>query len=142
AAGITMRAVPQLRVEGAGRTAAWARDHLAECLGFWVHVDVDVLDPAVMPAVDAPNPGGIAYTELELLIAGLGSSPSWAGIELPVFDPAYDPRGVYARDAADTLIAGLSPLVHDEPVDGAQSSVVMPAQRSATEVQSSTRDRG
>jgi arginase len=33
---------------------------------YWVHVDVDVLDPAVMPAVDAPDPGGIAYTELEL----------------------------------------------------------------------------
>src|SRR4051812_43227490 len=60
AAGITMRAVPQLRAEGAGRTAAWARDLLADCLGYWVHVDVDVLDPAVMPAVDAPSAGGIA----------------------------------------------------------------------------------
>jgi arginase len=130
AAGITMRAVPQLRAEGAGRTAAWARDQLADCLGFWVHVDVDVLDPAVMPAVDAPSPGGIAYAELELLIAGLVASPSCVGIEITVFDPDYDPDGVHARDVADTLVAGLAPLVHDDVPEPA-SSIVMPAQRSA-----------
>jgi arginase len=130
AAGITMRAVPQLRAEGAGRTAAWARDQLADCLGFWVHVDVDVLDPAVMPAVDAPSPGGIAYAELELLIAGLVASPSCVGIEVTVFDPDYDPDGVHARDVADTLVAGLAPLVHDDVPEPA-SSIVMPAQRSA-----------
>jgi arginase len=129
AAGITMRAVPQLRAEGAGRTAAWARDQLVDCLGFWVHVDVDVLDPAVMPAVDAPSPGGIAYTELELLIAGLVASPSCVGIEITVFDPDYDPDGVHARDVADTLVAGLAPVVHDDVVDVAPS-VIMPTQRS------------
>lgn len=129
AAGITMRAVPQLRAEGAGRTAAWARDQLADCLGFWVHVDVDVLDPAVMPAVDAPNPGGIAYAELELLIAGLVASPSCVGIEVTVFDPDYDPDGVHARDVADTLVAGLAPLVHDDVPE--PPPILMPAQRSA-----------
>jgi arginase len=116
AAGITMRAVPQLRAEGAGRTAQWAREQLSDCLGYWVHVDVDVLDPAVMPAVDAPTAGGIAYTELELLIAGLVSAPACVGIELTVFDPDYDPEGVHARDVADTLVAGLAPLVHSGTV--------------------------
>jgi arginase len=130
AAGVTMRAVPQLRAEGAGRTAAWARELLADCAGFWVHVDVDVLDPAVMPAVDAPSAGGIAYTELELLIAGLVSARECVGIEITVFDPDYDPDGVHARDVADTLVAGLSPLVHDEPAEPG-AVVVMPAQRGA-----------
>src|SRR6185369_10262542 len=37
AAGIAARAVPQLRGEGAGRTAQWARELLDDCLGFWVH---------------------------------------------------------------------------------------------------------
>src|SRR5215475_335830 len=136
AAGITMRAVPELRAEGAGRTAAWARDQLADCLGFWVHVDVDVLDPAVMPAVDAPSPGGIAYTELELLIAGLVAAPACVGIEITVFDPDYDQDGVHARDVADTLVAGLAPLVHDDAADAA--SLVMPAQRSRAEIEVGT----
>ena len=94
-----------------------------------MHVDVDVLDPAVMPAVDAPSTGGIAYTELELLIAGLVASPSCVGIEITVFDPDYDPDGVYARDVADTLVAGLAPLVHDEALRRARAARIVPTQR-------------
>jgi arginase len=131
-----IRAVPQLRAEGAGRTAQWARDQLSNCLGFWVHVDVDVLDPAVMPAVDAPSPGGIAYTELELLIAGLVAAPGCVGMEVTVFDPDYDPDGVHARDVADTIVAGLAPLVHAGTAGGGSDEpaapIVMPTQRSSS----------
>jgi arginase len=110
AAGIVHRPVPELRSDGAARSAQWARAQLANCAGFWVHVDVDVLDPAVMPAVDAPDVGGIAYTELELLLSGLVSSPQCLGVEITVFDPDYDPEGQYARELADTIVAGLRPL--------------------------------
>jgi arginase len=111
AAGILARAVPELRSDGAPRSAQWARQHLSECVGYWVHVDVDVLDPAVMPAVDAPDAGGIAYTELEQLLQGLVDTPRCLGLQVTVFDPDYDPDAVYAREVADTLVAGLSPLV-------------------------------
>lgn len=30
----------------------------AQLDGFWIHLDVDVLDPTIMPAVDNPTPGG------------------------------------------------------------------------------------
>jgi len=110
AAGIVTRAVPALRAEGAARTAQWARDQLADCAGYWVHVDVDVLDPAVLPAVDAPDPGGIAFPELELLIAGLVDTPHCLGIELTVFDPDYDPDGAYAAEIVSTVVAGLAPI--------------------------------
>jgi len=115
AAGIAFRTVPTLRTDGAGRTALWAREQLGDCVGFWVHVDVDVLDPAVMPAVDAPDPGGIAYTELELLIASLVGTPDCLGLELTVFDPDYDLDGSYAREVVGTLVAGLSPLLTGDP---------------------------
>ena len=78
AGGFAVRAVPDIRVHGASRTAQWAQTQLAECLGFWVHLDVDVLDPSVMPAVDAPDPGGIAYPELEQLLRGLVGDPERA----------------------------------------------------------------
>ena len=32
--------------------------------GFWVHLDADVLDPSVMPAVDSPDAGGLLPTNL------------------------------------------------------------------------------
>ena len=108
AGGFAMRSAPDVRTHGAARTAQWARGQLAECIGFWVHLDVDVLDPSVMPAVDAPAPGGIAYPELELLLRGLVGSPECVGIELTVFDPDFDVEGVYAQDLVNTLVSGLS----------------------------------
>jgi arginase len=110
AAGFAVRPAPELRAEGAARTAQWAREQLADAAGFWMHVDVDVLDPAVMPAVDAPDDGGIAHRELELLIAGLVSDPACLGVELTVFDPDHDPDGTYAAELTGTLLAGLEPL--------------------------------
>ncbi|GGN02235.1 arginase [Actinoplanes campanulatus] len=110
AAGIVTRPVPALRAEGAARSAQWARDQLVDCAGYWVHVDVDVLDPAVMPAVDAPDPGGIAFPELELLLAGLVESPHCLGVEITVFDPDYDPDGRYAAEITSAVVSGLSPV--------------------------------
>ena len=110
AAGIVTRPVPALRAEGAARSAQWARDQLVDCAGYWVHVDVDVLDPAVMPAVDAPSPGGIAFPELELLLAGLVDTPHCLGVEITVFDPDYDTDGAYAEEITSTLVAGLAPV--------------------------------
>lgn len=107
AAGIVTRPVPTLRVEGAARSAQWARDQLVDCAGYWVHIDVDVLDPAVMPAVDAPEPGGIAFPELELLLAGLVESPHCLGVEITVFDPDYDPDGRHAEEITSAIVAGL-----------------------------------
>ncbi|WP_434971400.1 arginase family protein [Micromonospora peucetia] len=110
AAGITTRPVPTLRAEGAARTAQWAHEQLADCAGYWVHIDVDVLDPAVMPAVDAPDPGGIAFAELEILLVGLVDTPHCLGVELTVFDPDYDPDGAYAAEIVNTVVAGLRPV--------------------------------
>jgi arginase len=108
AAGLALRYAPDVRAHGAARTAQWARGQLGECIGYWVHLDVDVLDPSAMPAVDAPAPGGIAYAELELLLRGLLGAPECVGIELTVFDPDFDVDGVYAQDLVNTLVAGLS----------------------------------
>ncbi|MEV2242139.1 arginase family protein [Micromonospora sp. NPDC049891] len=110
AAGIITRPVPALRAEGAARTAQWAHEQLADCAGYWVHVDVDVLDPAVMPAVDAPDPGGIAFAELEILLAGLVDTPHCLGVELTVFDPDYDSDGAYAAEIVNTVVSGLRPV--------------------------------
>jgi len=115
AGGFAVRTVTALRSAGAGRSALWAREHLSGCAGYWVHVDVDVLDPAVMPAVDAPDAGGIAFAELEQLIGGLVGSPECLGMELTVFDPDHDPDGSYARELVEMVVAGLAPLMRSAP---------------------------
>ncbi|MFG2036693.1 arginase family protein, partial [Dactylosporangium sp. NPDC048998] len=127
AAGIVARPVPELRSDGAARSAQWARDQLRDCAGFWVHIDVDVLDPAVMPAVDAPDVGGIAYRELEILLSALICDPRCVGAQVTVFDPDYDPDGQYAAEVADVLVAGLEPLITSAALVAASPDPVISA---------------
>ncbi len=61
--------------------------------GFWVHLDVDVLDDQVMPAVDSRQPGGLSYTELGEMLSGLLGSPGAVGMEITILDPELDPEG-------------------------------------------------
>jgi Arginase/agmatinase/formimionoglutamate hydrolase, arginase family len=116
AGGFNVRTAQDVRTHGASRTAQWARSLLSECIGYWVHLDVDVLDPSVMPAVDAPTPGGIAYPELENLLQGLVTGNECLGLEVTVFDPDFDADGVYAQDLVNSLVAALAPLTAPPPV--------------------------
>ena len=76
--------------------------------GFWIHLDVDVLDSSIMPAVDSPEPNGLSLNELSELLGGLTSSPAARGIDVSVFDPDLDEDGTYARRLGDALIAGFT----------------------------------
>jgi arginase len=80
--------------------------------GYWIHLDVDILDPSVMPAVDSPDPGGLSAAELTELLAVL--APRAVGAQVTVFDPDLDPDGSHARLLTDILVAGLAPLSRDQ----------------------------
>ena len=81
--------------------------HLDHLDGFWVHLDVDILDAAVMPAVDSPDPGGIDHDQLRALLRPLLASPRCVGFDIGIFDPDLDPDGRYAAELTDTLVAAL-----------------------------------
>ncbi|MCI4364350.1 MAG: arginase family protein [Thermoplasmata archaeon] len=80
--------------------------------GFWIHLDADVLDSALMPAVDSPEPEGLTFEELSELLQGVIASPLAAGLDVTVFDPDLDADGTLAGRLCDALVAGLSPK-HD-----------------------------
>jgi arginase len=80
---------------GAGdRAAAWA-GRLG--LPMWLHLDVDVLDPAVLPAVTYPQPGGPDFDQLAAVLAPLAASPGLVGVSVADFRPDLDPDGAYAE---------------------------------------------
>jgi arginase len=79
--------------------------------GFWIHVDTDVLDPEIMPAVDSPEPGGLTHQELATLLRTLTTAELATGMQLTIFDPDLDPDGRLAGELAATVVAGLAPLV-------------------------------
>jgi arginase len=76
-----------------------------------VHVDTDVLDPELMPAVDSPEPGGLTHQELATLLRTLTASELAMGAQLTIFDPDLDPDGRLAAELTDTVVAGLEPRV-------------------------------
>lgn len=64
---------------------------------YWVHLDVDVLDESIMPAVDSPGSPGIDPEHLEYLLQSLVPASRCIGMTLTVFDPDKDPDGTYAK---------------------------------------------
>jgi len=102
---ITVFDLPSVRERGAERAARDAVEHLGrpELDGFWVHLDCDVLDDTVMPAVDYRLPGGLSWDELETVLAAAIATGRAVGLELTIFNPALDTDGVLIR----TLVARL-----------------------------------
>ncbi|QPS18670.1 arginase family protein [Serratia plymuthica] len=72
---------------------------------FWLHLDVDVLDQTIMPAVDSPGSPGIDRLWLENIVARLLQNPMCCGMTLSVFDPELDPDGRYAALIVEMLEA-------------------------------------
>jgi arginase len=73
----------------------------------WLHVDVDVLDQKVMPAVDSPGSPGLSLDQLATLIKRLRASARIIGVDISVFDPELDPAGRYARGLVQSLAQAL-----------------------------------
>ncbi|GAA0630261.1 arginase family protein [Streptomyces thermocarboxydovorans] len=77
--------------------------------GYWVHLDADVLDPDVMPAVDSPDPDGLQPGELVALLRPLLDSPRCAGLTVTIYDPDLDPDATAAALLTDTVVSAFAP---------------------------------
>jgi arginase len=75
--------------------------------GFWVHFDVDVLDPELMPAVDHGVPGGLSWLQTHQLLSRVLALPGAVGLEMTIYNPCLDTRGSLARRLADLLIESI-----------------------------------
>lgn len=110
AAGIAAHTVGEIRERGAGAVARAALDglHPPETAGFWVHLDADVLDPSVMPAVDSPDVGGLLPEELAELLGELGRSPRCVGLNVTIYDPDLDSDGRAGALLADLVVGAFA----------------------------------
>jgi arginase len=84
-----------VRERGAQRAARDALERVSrpELDGFWIHLDCDVLDDAVMPAVDYRLPGGLSWDELEAVLRTSIENGRAAGLEVTIFNPSLDTDG-------------------------------------------------
>ncbi|MCX4985922.1 arginase family protein [Streptomyces sp. NBC_00572] len=101
-------ALDDVRAAGAAAAARGAVTRIAEWEGYWVHLDVDVLDDAIMPAVDYRQPGGLSWAELEdVLRTALGHERA-VGFDVTIFNPRLDPGGTIADRLTDCLRRALA----------------------------------
>jgi arginase len=106
---VTVADLSDIQAHGAGHALERALTTLTgpELEGFWVHLDVDVLDDALMPAVDYRHPGGLSWEEAEHILGGLLGSRNACGLEVTIFNPRLDPDGSIARRLSELIEAGL-----------------------------------
>lgn len=58
--------------------------------GFWIHLDVDVLDDSIMPTVDYRLEGGLSFSKLNDLLRTIYSSEGIVGMSITIFNPRLD----------------------------------------------------
>lgn len=76
--------------------------------GFWIHLDADVLDDSIMPAVDYRLGGGLSFTEMSDLLRILCSSGKAVGMSISIFNPSLDSDGSIAKKFVSSIVKGLS----------------------------------
>lgn len=98
-----------VRRMGVATAAREAVAHLTrpELSGFFIHVDADSLDDAIMPAVEYRMAGGLAWGELETVLRIALESGRAVGLEITVYNPRLDEDGSAGRGLAGTLSRAL-----------------------------------
>lgn len=76
--------------------------------GFWIHLDVDVVNDGDMPAVDHRLSGGLGFEDVSRLLQMLLGSGKAVGMDITIFNPKLDPDGSLARKLVSSLVAGLT----------------------------------
>ena len=107
--GIAVLDLHEVEQSGPAAIARRTLERLEGHSGFWIHVDADVLDDALMPAVDSRVPGGLSYEALVALLRPLLASPAALGVELTIYDPDLDPEGTIGRAFTAALVEACRP---------------------------------
>jgi arginase len=76
--------------------------------GIWIHVDADVLDGAIMSAVDDPSPDGLIWGELAAALGMAIGSGLAVGLQITIYNPDFDESGANGRGLATTINTVLS----------------------------------
>jgi arginase len=95
-----------LRVEVADHTIERLRHQGLDRV--WLHVDLDVLDRGVLPAVDTPGQPGLTFHQLGRLVSRLVGTGRVVGLNVTSYDPELDPADQYAARIVECIASALA----------------------------------
>jgi arginase len=107
--GILVRTGDEVLADPAGQACATVERFAAAGIGYWLHLDVDVLGEDVFPATDYLMPGGLDMGTLGSLLAPFGADEALEGVSVGCYNPSKDPDGRCGDELVDVLVAALAP---------------------------------
>lgn len=94
----TYFSLDMLRKQGIENCINSFLSHIKNLDGFWLHIDVDVLNDSIMPCVDSRTTDGLTYEEFNELTSYLFQSEKLSGLEITILDPDLDSTGQYTKE--------------------------------------------
>lgn len=74
---------------------------------WWFHLDLDVLSTEALPAIDYPQPGGLGWNELSVVVTtAMDANPT--GWDITIYNPDLDPERIHARRIVDFIRSAIA----------------------------------
>jgi agmatinase len=86
---------------------------------YYFSIDADGLDPSAVPAVVAPQPGGITYHQAIDLIKGLGAKGRLVGMDFVELTPMRDVNEISSLTCAHIILNFIAAAVRSPHFGGA-----------------------
>jgi agmatinase len=99
-------------------------DRIPNAPNFYVTMDCDGLDPALMPGTGSPSPGGFSYHEVVDFLRGIALKGNVVGFDFVEVAPMYDQSEVTAQTAARIILDFLGAIfkARERSAKGAETS--------------------
>ncbi len=94
--------IPDVELQDIGMDAVLAR--IPDGGRYYLTIDADGIDPAVMPAVAAPAPGGVTFPQARKLIHGLVGKGRVVGMDIVEITPKRDLNGITSITAGRLIV--------------------------------------
>lgn len=101
-AAIGQMTADKIATDPAQAAHSWERA-LASRGPVWLHIDLDALDQAALPAVSYPQSHGLDWNAFKALIRPFLNSEALVGISVADYNPDLDPNGTHAQRIVDAF---------------------------------------
>jgi arginase len=104
-----LRSAADLRRKGVSKVAEEVAHHL-ESTADWIvcHLDLDVLDPSIMPAVDFPSIGDLTLEEVGVIVNAIHKTGKMRVFNLTAYDPSLDKQQESGTTALSLILSILA----------------------------------
>lgn len=89
----------QIREKG----VAYALSRIPKCDRYYISIDVDGIDPSIIPATGTPSLGGLDYYEITGILEGVTKMGEIIGVDVVELAPNYDQSGASSLATAQLI---------------------------------------